>query len=166
MNIPLFIAFSFWNPLLVVSFHEFSCVSQVLYKFSLAYDSYIFQFIVLLISPRFTSGFVPFDDLLVWQTHIMPPRRSRPRTAAGSLQLQTAVLQALSLPQLREICQTNGLSVTGTRATLTKRLKTRVSLGRTNVANRSIARIILHRRRLTRPLRNPLKASQTNKWPQ
>ena len=53
----------------------------------------------------------------------MPPRRSRPRTAAGSLQLQTAVLQALSLPQLREICQTNGLSVTGTRATLTKRLK-------------------------------------------
>ena len=53
----------------------------------------------------------------------MPPRRSRPRTAAGSLQLQTAVLQALSLPQLREICQTNGLSATGTRATLTKRLK-------------------------------------------
>ena len=109
--------------MLVVSFHEFSCVSQVLYKFSLAYESYIFQFIVLLISPRFTSGFVPFDDLLVWQTHIMPPRRSRPRTAAGSLQLQTAVLQALSLPQLREICQTNGLSATGTRATLTKRLK-------------------------------------------
>ena len=53
----------------------------------------------------------------------MPPRRSRSRTAAGSLQLRTAVLQALSLPQLRDICQTNGLPVTGNRNVLTERLR-------------------------------------------
>ena len=53
----------------------------------------------------------------------MPPRRSRSRTAAGSLQLRTAVLQALSLSQLRDICQTNGLPVTGNRNVLTERLR-------------------------------------------
>ena len=36
---------------------------------------------------------------------------------------QSAVLQGLSLPQIRDICQSNGLSVTGNQATLNKRLE-------------------------------------------
>jgi len=53
-------------------------------------------------------------------------RRSRSPTAppyTGNLRLNSAVLQALSLSQLREICQSKGLSATGNRATLHKRLK-------------------------------------------
>lgn len=60
----------------------------------------------------------------------MPPiasrRPSRSQTAPPymeNLQLNAAVLQALSLSQLREICQSNGLPATGNRATLHKRLK-------------------------------------------
>ena len=58
----------------------------------------------------------------------LPPNASRRRSQTappytGNLRLNSAVLQALSLSQLREICQSNGLPVTGNRATLHRRLK-------------------------------------------
>ena len=49
-------------------------------------------------------------------------QRSRSRPASENLQVDPAVLQSLSLPQLRDICQSNGLLATGNRATLNRRL--------------------------------------------